>query len=138
MKFHSSWFCVFCWGFVGWTKSQSDAPPLATDCLAGTQFQLFLVEKTFEQAKEECESISARLARISNKQDHDIVVGLLFRSNPERGDAFWIGNRASSYSANVQSSVLQVWRTQTLAQIPLIHSLVSQTGSRLSMEVKRG
>ena len=85
-----SWLSLFGWVCFGLTKSQPVVPSIATDCLNGTQFEFFSVGATFEEAKEFCEGVGATLARISNRGEHDLVVGLLF--NPIQQVEAWIGN----------------------------------------------
>ena len=93
MKRVSFCLCLLSWVFIDMNHSQPLVPFLTTNFTNETQFQLFLENRTFEDAKGECERLDATLARISNEQEHDIVVDLLFRSNPNNGDDFWIGNQ---------------------------------------------
>ena len=97
---------LLCWLVLSVTKAQAGVRNRATECFNGTRFVLFLVERTFEEAKSDCDSVDATLARVSNKHEHDVLVELFAWSNSGDNIGFWIGSELTAESIFKQSGLV--------------------------------
>ena len=100
MKTFKSFLGTVCCLLVTLSTAQPDSgsgpPTQETPCVSGTKFIAVLRAGVFDQAKKFCGDNGGTLARISNKDENELVIGLLLRTEQREGERFWIGKHLES------------------------------------------